>query len=89
MNILKKMAQRKTYRINDITIGSKVYLVHTHYAFEKKVGGKVLPARVVLFANIGGIVQPEFKMVGSSNVVNESTYTVFTDIKKAIQAIKS
>ena len=48
MNILKKMAQRKTYRINDITIGSKVYLVHTHYAFEKKAGGKVLPDQINL-----------------------------------------
>jgi hypothetical protein len=83
------MAQKRTYRLSSLTIGSKVYVVHKKYAFEKKIGGKVLPAKVVAFINVGGTVQPEFKIVGYPNVVGESTHTVFTDVKKAIHAIKS
>ena len=83
------MATKKTYKITDLTIGSKVFVVHKHYAFEKKVGGKVVPARVVSFVNSGGTVIPELKLVGSSVVVNENTHIPFTDIKRAITAIKS
>ena len=83
------MATKKNYKLTDLTIGSKVFVVHKHYAFEKKVGGKVIPARVISFVNSGGIVIPEFKLVGSPVTVNEHTHIPFTDIKKAIAAIKS
>ena len=83
------MSSKKTYKLTDLTIGSKVFVVHKHYAFEKKVGGKVMPARVVSFINSGGTVIPEFKLVGHPNSVTEHTHVPFTDIKKAIAAIKS
>jgi len=83
------MATKKTYKLTDLTIGSKVFVVHKNYAFEKKVGGKVIPARVVSFVNSGGTVIPEFKIVGYPNPVNEHSHIPFTDIKRAIAAIKS
>lgn len=80
---------KKTYSLTNLTIGSKVFVVHKSYAFSKKAGGKVLPAKIVSFVNVAGVVQPELKIVGHSAIVGESNYIIFTDIKKAIGAIKS
>lgn len=82
----------KTFNMSDLTIGSKVYIVHNTYAFQSKVGGKVSLARIVSFVNKSGKIEPEFRLVGqptvSSNLSMEH-YHVFTDIKKALNAIKS
>lgn len=83
------MARKRTYKLTDLTIGSKVFVVHRNYAFAKRIGGKVMPARVVSFINSGGTVIPEFKLAGHPTVVNENTHVPFTDIKLAISAIKS
>ena len=89
--IRKKMVKKviKTYKLTDLTIGSKVFLVHKDYAYQKKVGGRVVVGRVVIFVNRNGTVIPEFKITGSNLFVNENSHVIFTDIKKAIQAIKS
>lgn len=82
----------KTYKLADLTIGSKVFVVHKQQAFAKKPGGKVNQGRIVSFVNKSGEVEPEFRLVGqptgSSNLSVEN-YVVFTDIKQAVNAIKS
>jgi hypothetical protein len=83
------MAEKKTYTLTNLTIGSKIYVVHKDYANKKKSGGKVLGARVVSFVNTSGKIQLEFKLVNHPTILDESFYTVFTDVKKAITAIKS
>lgn len=83
------MVQKKTYKLTDLNIGSKVYVVHKSYAFQKKPGGVVKQARVVSFRNTQGEIVTEFKITGDPNLLRENFYVVFTDIKKAIQAIKS
>lgn len=91
---VKKMAKKvvKTYKLTDLTIGSKVFVVHKQQAFAKKPGGKVNQGRIVSFVNKSGEVEPEFRLVGqpagSSNLSIEN-YVVFTDIKQAVNAIKS
>ena len=83
------MAQKKTYKISDLTIGSKIFAVHKNHAFAKKPGGKVIQGRVVAFVNQGGNIKVEFKIIGHSMALNEEYYCVFGNIKQAIQAIKS
>lgn len=83
------MAQKKTYRLTDLTIGSKVYVVHKDYAFQKKSGGVVKQARVISFRNTQGEILTEFKITGNPNLLGEKFYAIFTDVKKAIQSIKS
>lgn len=80
---------KKTYSLTNLTIGSKVFVVHKSYAFSKKPGGKVLPAKIVSFVNVAGTIQLELKIVGHPSTVGESHYIIFTDVKKAIAAIKS
>lgn len=75
---------------DQLTIGSKCYLVHKGFAFKKKWGGKIVTARVTTFVNMKGDIIPEFKEVG--NVKNEMTtthYVPFVDVQSAIDAIMS
>lgn len=83
------MAARKNYKLTNLTIGSKIFVVHKDYANQKKVGGKVLQAKVVSFVNSSGNIQIEFKVNNHPKVVGEDYYVVFGDIKKAIASIKS
>lgn len=83
------MANKKTYKISDLTIGSKIFVVHKNHAFAKKPGGKVIQGRVVAFVNQGGNIKVEFKIIGHSLALSEEYYCVFGNIKQAIQAIKS
>ena len=83
------MAQKRTYKINDLTIGSKVFIVNKQHAFAKKPGGKVLQGRVVAFINQAGTIKVEFKIVGWPQVLNEDYYCIYGTVKQAIQAIKS
>ena len=83
------MAHLKTYKLTDLTIGSKVYVVHKDYANKKRPGGKVLQAKVVSFVNSNGDIKTEFKVSNHPKVTGEDFYIVFSDIKKAIAAIKS
>jgi hypothetical protein len=83
------MATKKNYKITDLTIGSKIFVVHKDYANKKKSGGKVISARIVSFVNSSGSIQLEFKLSNHPKVVGEDYYVVFGDVKKAIAAIKS
>ena len=83
------MAQKRTYKLTDLTIGSKIFVVHKNHAFAKKPGGKVIQGRVMAFVNSAGTIKVEFKIVGHPQVLNEEYYCVFGNIKQAIQAIKS
>lgn len=77
--------------IENLTIGSKVFIVHASYITkEKKNGAYVNQARVVCFVNRNGIIEPEFKMVGQKGPnLSATQYRVFDNIKDAINAIKS
>lgn len=83
------MTARKTYKISDLTIGSKIFVVHKQHAFAKKPGGKVIQGRVVAFVNSAGTIKVEFKIVGHPQVVSEEYYCIFGTIKQALVAIKS
>lgn len=85
---LKKSTTKKN-EIKNLTIGSKIFIVHKNYANQKKEGGKVLPARIISFVNQQGVIKPEFKMTGSSMVLTDNQYNIYTDVKQAINAIKS
>ncbi len=75
--------------IANLTIGSKVFVVHSSYANkEKKDGAYINQARVVCFVNKNGIVEPEFRMIGQKGPnLSVTQYDVFDNIKDAIQAI--
>lgn len=76
--------------ISNITIGSKVFIVHNGYAYKNKEGGIVHQARVVSFINRKGIIEPEFRMIGQSGPnLSAAQYKVFTNIQEAIKAIAS
>jgi hypothetical protein len=78
--------------INTLTIGSKIFAVHSKYAFKKVIGGKVMQARVTSFTNRNGNIEVDFRLVGqpkASGDLSMEYYTIFTDIKKAINSIKS
>jgi hypothetical protein len=83
------MAKKKTYDINNLTIGSKIFVVHKNHAFSKKPGGKVVLARVTSFINHAKTIKVEFKLVGHTQVLNDSFYTIFENVKEAINSIKS
>lgn len=76
--------------LDDLTIGSKVFIVHNSYTKkEKKDGAYVNQARVVSFVNRGGTVEPEFRMIGQKGPnLSTAQYSVFDNIKDAINAIK-
>lgn len=76
--------------ISNMTIGSKVFIVHNGYAYKNREGGIVNQARVVCFVNRKGIVEPEFRMIGQKGPnLSASQYRVFTNIQEAIKAIES
>jgi hypothetical protein len=77
-------------KIENLTIGSKVFIVHNSYAKkEKKDGAYVNQARVVSFINRAGTVEPEFRMIGQKGPnLSATQYNVFDNIKDAINAIK-
>jgi hypothetical protein len=86
------MTKKKTYNLKDLNIGTRLFVVHNKYAFQKILGGKILPARIVSFVNITGQIEPEFRLVGqpsTSSNLRVDNYTIFTDIKEALKAIKS
>lgn len=76
----------------ELTINSKIFVVHKSYAYKNKVGGRVVQARVTAFSNKNGKIVPEFRIVGqpgSSPDVSESHYEWFQDINLAIDAIRT
>lgn len=76
----------------DVTIGSRVFVVHKSYAHKKKLGGRVVLARITSFVNKNGIVLPEFRLIGQAGAtpdISTSHYEWFTDIKLAINSIKT
>jgi hypothetical protein len=77
-------------KIENLTIGSKVFIVHSSYAKkENKSGAYVNQARIVSFVNKAGIVEPEFRMIGQKGPnLSAAQYSVFDNIKDAINAIK-
>ena len=76
--------------LEGLTIGSKIFVVHRDYAFKKKPGGKVLPAKVVAFHNVKGCVEIIFRITGGKPVdLTLDHYIPFVLITKAIDAIRS
>ena len=76
-------------KIENLTIGSRVFIVHNSYANkEKKDGAYVNQARVVCFVNRAGTVEPEFRMIGQKGLnLSSANYHMFDNIKDAINAI--
>ena len=84
------MEKREKKTTDQLTIGSKCFLVHRGYAYKKKTGGRIIPARVSTFANIKGTVQPEFLKIGDSKFeMHMVNYIPFVDVQSAIDAITS
>jgi hypothetical protein len=76
----------------ELTIGSKIFVVHNSYAYKNKSGARVVQARVTAFVNKNGIVEPEFRIIGSNGNTPDaspSCYHWFTNIKEAIDAIET
>ena len=76
-------------KVEALTIGSKVFVVNRDYAFKRKAGGKVLPARVVAFENRNNNIEIVMKITGRRDEVTVVNYVPFINIQKAIDAIKS
>jgi hypothetical protein len=76
-------------QIENLTIGSKVFIVHNTYGKKtNKNGAYVNQARVVCFTNRAGKVVPEFRMIGQNGPnLSVAHYNVFDNIKDAIAAI--
>jgi len=75
---------------NELTIGSKCFLVHRSYANQKKWGGKIILAKVKTFENRKGFVTPIFYELGRKSVeMTVDHYIPYIDIKEAIKAIES
>jgi hypothetical protein len=77
-------------KIENLTIGSRVFIVHNSYAKkEKKEGAIVNQARIVCFINKKGKVVPEFRMIGQPGPnLSTANYLVFDNIKDAINNIR-
>ena len=75
-----------------VTIGSRVYVVHKDYANKNKINGRVVLARITAFVNKNGTVAPEFRLIGQHGAtpdISTSHYEWFTDIELAIDSIKT
>lgn len=80
--------KKSTIKLDELTIGSKIFAVHKSYAFQKKPGGIVLPGRVIAFKNVRGFIEIIFRLRGSKTDCTLAYYMVFIDIKEAIDAIR-
>ena len=84
------MDKREKKTCDELTIGSKVYLVNRDYAFKKKFGGVILVGKVKTFRNVKGNVIPEFTETGRGGVVlTMERYVPFVKVQDAIDSIKS
>jgi len=74
-----------------LKIGSMVYAVHNKYVKkEANEGGKIQVCRVKTFQNVGGKIMPVLSVVGNSKMeVNTKQNTVYVELSKAIDAIRS
>lgn len=82
------MENRNKKTTDQLTIGSKCYLVHKGYAFKNKIGGRIVPARVSTFVNTRGEVEPEFVKIGNSKQeMTMKNYVPFVDVQSAIDSI--
>jgi hypothetical protein len=70
-----------------IAIGKTVYIVHKNWSKTQKEGAKVLSARITGYQNVSGEVLPILKS-GSKEVDAENNH-IFTDIKEAVEAIRT
>lgn len=88
----KNQQARIEYQLNidGLTIGSKVFIVHRAYAYQKKPGGSVIAAKVVSFRNISGSIEITFRTMGEKPfTLGMDYYLPFINIQVAIDAIKS
>ena len=74
-----------------LDIGSKCYLVRREFAFKKRIGGKIIPARLKTYENIAGKVEPVFTAIGgsSANELRLTHYIPFINTQEAVDAIIS
>ena len=74
-----------SFRVEELTIGSRLFVIHRAYVVPKKQGGIIRVARVTGFKNNQGALEPLFKIIGIKDEVGMNTYLPFTDIKIAIK----
>lgn len=88
---MKKLDKRDKKTCDELTIGSKCYLVNRSYAFQKKWGGVILMGKVRTFANVKGNVVPLFREVGNAKRgdLGLENYVPFITVQDAIDSIKS
>ncbi len=87
-----KLASRDKKTCDQLTIGSKVYLVNRDYAFKKgKWSGEILLGKVRTFRNVRGSVVPLFREIGNGKRGDLSIerYVPFVTVQDAIDAIKN
>ena len=70
-----------------LKIGTTVFLVNKAWKKHQRIGGKVIPARVIGYENVEGEILPILK---SGRVEVSSTHNhIFTDLNDAVDAIRS
>lgn len=81
----------KLRTLKEITIGSKVFVVHKRYADKKIHGGKVLGARVIGFENIKGEIKVIVKITDEygNKISNTKDYCIYFNVIEALEAIVS
>jgi len=86
-----KLDPRDKRTCDELTIGSKCFLVNRDYAFKKKIGGIILLAKVRTFGNVQGNVVPLFREIGNSKRgdLGLRNYVPFVTVQEAIESIRS
>jgi hypothetical protein len=70
--------------MKDLTIGSKVLVLHRDYMLPKKQNGIIRSARITGFKNNQGFLEPLFKIVGHKDELAMGNYLIFIDMQIAI-----
>jgi len=73
-----------------LSIGSKIFLVHKRYVDENLENGKIIVCRVKSFCNKNGEIFPIYAEVGkASNSPDAAVHKLYTSIEDAIDAIRT
>ena len=70
-----------------LKIGTIVYLVNKAWRKHSKVGSRLITAKITGYQNINGDIHPILK-IGRIEV-DPTTNDIFTDLDKAVEAIKT
>lgn len=78
----------KAAKNDDLTIGSKVYLIHRKYCSQKIVGARIILARVKTFERTPRGVEPILGEIGNKRIDYKlENYVMFIDINEAIKRL--